>query len=87
LVIPGRQSQTVEVADAGPLLAGEVAAEDAAEDAGEVAGDEHAAARREAASRPVATAANRGTWRFAPDPDRQVTCISFMGCSVPVDGH
>ncbi|HXL92943.1 MAG TPA: hypothetical protein VN969_28780 [Streptosporangiaceae bacterium] len=47
LVIAGRQSQTVDVAGAGPLLAGEVAA------------DEHAAASREAASSPAATAANR----------------------------
>jgi hypothetical protein len=77
--IPGLQSQSVDVADAGPLLAGE--------DAGEVAGDEHAAVRRVAASSPPATAANRETWCFAVDLDRQVTCISLIGCSVPLDGH
>jgi len=79
LVIPGRQSQTVDVADAGPLLAGE--------DADGVADDEHAAVRREAASSPPATAANPETWCFATDLDRQVTCISFMRCIVPLDGH
>jgi hypothetical protein len=75
LVIPGRQSQTVDVADAWLLLVGEVAA------------DEHEAARKEAASSPAATAANRETWCFLPDLDRQVTCISFMSCSVPLDGR
>jgi hypothetical protein len=73
----GRQSQTVDAADAWTLLAAELA--------DEVADDEHAAARREAVSSPAATAANRETWRFTLDLDRQVTCISFMPCSVPVD--
>jgi hypothetical protein len=77
--IPGLQSQTVDVPDAGPLLAGE--------DAGEVAADEHAAVRRVAASSPPATAAKRETWCFATDLDRQVTCISVIRCSVPLDGH
>jgi hypothetical protein len=77
----GRQSQTVDVADAWPLPAAEVAAEVA----GEVAADEHAAASREAASSPAVTVENRETWRFALDLDRQVTCISFIPCSVPVD--
>lgn len=79
--IPGLQSQTVDVADAGPLLDGE----DAGEDADEVAADEHAAVRRVAASSPPATAANRETWCFAADLNRQVTCISFISCSVPLD--
>ena len=73
--------------DAGPLLAGEDAAEVADEVADEVAGDEHAAARRVAASSPPATAANRETWCFAADLNRQVTCISCIRCSVPLDGH
>ena len=81
--IPGLQSQTVDVADAGPLLTGEVAAEDA----GEVAAGEHAAVRRVAASSPPATAVNRETWCFAPGLDRQVTCISLIRCSVPLDGR
>ncbi|HLN66836.1 MAG TPA: hypothetical protein VK280_06145 [Streptosporangiaceae bacterium] len=71
LVIPGRQSQTVDVAGTRPLLAGEVA--------GEVAVDEHEAASRVAASSPAATAANRETWCFAPDLDRQVTrCLPVL---------
>jgi hypothetical protein len=85
-VIPGRQSQTVDVAGAEPLGLAEAVAEDA-EDTAEDAADEHEAVRRVAASSPAATAANRETWYFAPDPDRQVTCISFIRCSVPLDGR
>jgi hypothetical protein len=80
LVIPGRQSQTVDVAGAEPLPLAE--ADVVAEVAVDVAVDEHEAVRV-ATSSPAATAENRETWCFAPDPDRQVTCISFMRCSVP----
>ena len=85
--IPGLQSQTVDVTDAGPLLAGDDAHEVVGKDADEFAGDEHAAARRVAASSPPATAPDRETWCFAIDLDRQVTCISPIRCSVPLDGH
>jgi hypothetical protein len=81
--IPGLQSQTVDVADAGLLPPDE----GTVEDAGEVAADEHAAARREAASSPAATAAIRENWCFAPDLDGQVTCISLIRCNVRVDGR
>ena len=74
--IPGLQSQTVDVGDAEPLPPIEV-----------VAADEHEAVRTVPASSPPATAANRETWCFAPDLDRQVTCISLIRCSVPLDGH
>jgi hypothetical protein len=73
LVIPGRQSQTVDVAAARPVL---TAAWPLL--AGEPAVDEHAAMRKEAASSPAATAASL---------DRQVTCISFISCSMPLDGR
>ena len=79
LVIPGRQSQTVDVADAEPLPPVEVVAD--------VVADEHEAVRTVAASSPPATAPNRDTWCFASGLDRQVTCISFIRCSVPLDGH
>jgi hypothetical protein len=77
--IPGLQSQTVDAADADPLPPAEVVPG--------VAVDEHEAARKEAASSPATAAASRQTWRFAADPDRQVTCISLMTCSVPLDSH
>ena len=77
--IPGLQSQTVDVTDAGPLLDAEVAAV--------VAAGEHEAVRREAPSSPPVTAANLETWCFTTDLDRQVTCIYFLRCSVPLDGH
>jgi hypothetical protein len=77
--IPGLQSQTVDAADADPLPpAGFVPG---------VAVDEHEAARREADSSPAAAAANRQIWCFGADPDRQVTCISSISCSVPLDGR
>jgi hypothetical protein len=77
--IPGLQSQTVDVADADTLPPAEVVAD--------VAVDEHEAARREAASRPATTVANHETWYFVVDPDRQVTCISRIRCSVRLDGR
>jgi hypothetical protein len=73
------QSQTVDVADADPLPPAEVVTD--------VAVDEHEAARREAASSAATTVANRETWCFVVDSDRQVTCVSRIRCSVRLDGH
>jgi hypothetical protein len=77
--IPGWQSQTV---GSDATLAAEVVTDVA------VAGaDEHAVPRAVAARSPAATAENRATRCFLVDLDRQVTCISRIRCSVPVDGH
>jgi hypothetical protein len=81
-------SQTVDPPDtevfAAPATdaAVDVAVEAAVVAAVVAAVDEHAAARSEAASSPPAIGAKRAGFL-----DRQVTCISRIRCSLPLDGH